>query len=140
VGASDENGNRASFSQYGNGVDIFAPGTNIYSTWVNNGYNSIPGTSMASPIVAGIAGLLKAVKPNLSALEIESLLKSSATSMGDTSSYGAGRVNACKAIAAALGNNPVEYCDNLNTTPPNPPTPPSQFSCIGTFANTTICS
>jgi subtilisin family serine protease len=41
------------FSNFGNSVDIMAPGENIFSTWLNNGFNSIDGTSMATPIVAG---------------------------------------------------------------------------------------
>ena len=51
----------ADFSNYGAGVDIAAPGVCIYSTWLNNGYNTISGTSMASPHVAGAAALYIAV-------------------------------------------------------------------------------
>ena len=55
VGATDINDNRASFSNWGNCVDIFAPGVNIKSTWNDGGTNIISGTSMASPHVAGVA-------------------------------------------------------------------------------------
>ena len=55
VGASDINDQRASFSNYGNCVDIFAPGVNIKSTWNDGGTNVISGTSMACPHVAGAA-------------------------------------------------------------------------------------
>jgi len=55
----------ASFSNYGDAVDLGAPGVNIYSTWKSGGYNTISGTSMASPHVAGVAALY--IKNNLNA-------------------------------------------------------------------------
>ncbi|KAI9293619.1 putative subtilisin-like protease precursor [Neoconidiobolus thromboides FSU 785] len=55
VGASDINDNKASFSNYGQCVDIIAPGVNVLSTWNNGGTNTISGTSMATPHVAGLA-------------------------------------------------------------------------------------
>jgi subtilisin family serine protease len=58
VGASDINDNVASFSNYGSLVDIFAPGVNILSTWRTGGTNTISGTSMASPHIAGLGAYL----------------------------------------------------------------------------------
>ena len=66
VAATDHNDNRASFSCYGaESVDLGAPGASIYSTKPNNTYGSLSGTSMATPHVAGAAGLIKAQYPSL---------------------------------------------------------------------------
>ncbi|KAI9293869.1 putative subtilisin-like protease precursor [Neoconidiobolus thromboides FSU 785] len=58
VAASDINDNFASFSNYGQCVSVIAPGVNILSTWNNGGTNTISGTSMATPHVAGLAAYL----------------------------------------------------------------------------------
>ncbi|KAG5964517.1 Cuticle-degrading protease [Claviceps arundinis] len=58
VGATDINDNRSTFSNYGSVVDIFAPGTNILSTWIGGTTRSISGTSMATPHIAGLAAYL----------------------------------------------------------------------------------
>ncbi len=71
VGALDPNyGSEmvASYSNYGAiNVDVFAPGTDIYSTIPNNKYEFMPGTSMAAPAVAGVAALVRSQYPSLSA-------------------------------------------------------------------------
>jgi subtilisin family serine protease len=58
VGATDNADTRASFSNHGALVDLFAPGVDITSAWLNGGVNTISGTSMATPHVAGAAALL----------------------------------------------------------------------------------
>jgi len=62
------------FSNYGHDVDIMAPGVGIYSTYENGGYASSSGTSMATPHVAGAAGLLLAADPSLTPLEVRAAL------------------------------------------------------------------
>jgi subtilisin family serine protease len=59
VAASDRTDLKASFSNYGSCVEVYAPGVSITSTWLNGGTNTISGTSMASPHVAGVAALYK---------------------------------------------------------------------------------
>ncbi len=58
VGATNSDDSHARYSEYGNWVDIVAPGTGIYSTYKNSSYATFSGTSMATPFVAGVAGLL----------------------------------------------------------------------------------
>ncbi len=74
----------ASFSNYGRvGVDVFAPGNQIYSTLpIGNAYGFLDGTSMASPVVAGLAGLLRSYFPKLTAEQIKQAINSGATRLG----------------------------------------------------------
>lgn len=58
VGAIDENGNLADFSSHGSEISVVAPGVNIYSTYLNNQFAVLRGTSQASPFIAGICALL----------------------------------------------------------------------------------
>ena len=75
VGSIDFNGSRSEFSNYGkNSVDIYAPGENIYSTYTNNTYAYMSGTSMAAPHVTGVAALLLSKNPTLSAAELKQLI------------------------------------------------------------------
>lgn len=68
----------SSFSNYGKiNVDIFAPGGEIYSTYPENTYKSIGGTSMASPAVAGIAALIRSYYPKLTAPQVKKIIMDS---------------------------------------------------------------
>ncbi len=71
----------ASYSNYGAiNVDIFAPGTDIYSTIPHNKYEFMPGTSMASPAVAGVAALVRSQYPSLSAPQVKKIILESGLS------------------------------------------------------------
>lgn len=114
VGNTTETDTRNTSSNYGSIVKIAAPGTNIASTYINNQYQYMTGTSQASPHVAGAAALLLSLKPNLSANQVERCLIDNADPIQTDQPIGP-RLNVSKALSA---------CANLPTTPTNgPPTP-----------------
>lgn len=86
VGASSDplaepgfNSYTASFSNYGKDeVDVFAPGTRIYSTVPGSKYENLQGTSMAAPVVTGVAALILEFYPNLSAQQVKYCIEKSA--------------------------------------------------------------
>ena len=83
VGASDKTVAHlaADFSNYGDKtVDIFAPGVDVYATVLNNEYGPLSGTSMASPVTAGVAAALLSYFPNLTAQEVKEILIASGVS------------------------------------------------------------
>lgn len=104
VAALDRRDQLASFSNYGaKNVHIAAPGREILSTWLGNKYEEHSGTSMATPFVAGVAGLVLSVEPNLSVKELRERLLSSVDALdalqGKVSS--GGRINAARAVGAS---------------------------------------
>ena len=115
VGATDSSNQRADFSNYGSRLDLVAPGVSVLSTYPGNRYQSMSGTSMSSPIVAGGACLMLAAFPGYAGKpdDVAGKLTSTATDLGcagfDTA-YGYGKLN----LAAALGGS---------VTPPPTPTP-----------------
>jgi len=101
VAAIDNQGQLASFSNYGKkSVHLAAPGVNIYSSVLGNGYDSWSGTSMATPHVSGVAALLASHEPNLTDLELKERLmgtvKPLASLRGKVAT--AGMVNAYNAL------------------------------------------
>ncbi|WP_229073709.1 S8 family peptidase [Actinoplanes sp. DH11] len=81
VGATTSTDARASYSNYGSCLDIFAPGSSITSAWYNSNTatNTISGTSMASPHVAGVAALVLSRNPSFSPAQVASSLIGSST-------------------------------------------------------------
>ncbi|OEV31048.1 serine protease [Streptomyces nanshensis] len=81
VGATDNADARASFSNYGTCVDLFAPGVDVTSAWIDDdsATSTISGTSMASPHTAGVAALYLADHPDASPSEVRDALVNNAT-------------------------------------------------------------
>ena len=72
----------AEYSNYGkNTVDVFAPGSQIYSTYPEDSYEFASGTSMAAPLVAGVAALIFSQYPKLSAAQVKHILITSGVSI-----------------------------------------------------------
>jgi len=115
VASVDNNNQLASFSNYGNCVDLIAPGVGIFSTLDKN--DSLPkynreyggywsGTSVSAPQVVGVAALVKALKPELSLMELRDLLLNNADNIDNKNwlyvgKMGHGKLNGYKVLAAA---------------------------------------
>merc|ERR1712113_826854 len=100
VAAIDSNKNKASFSQFNDQVEISAPGVGVKSSLPNDKYASWSGTSMATPHVAGVAGLLWMYFPECKNYQIRNVLAATAMDLGDggcDTKYGHGLVQAKKA-------------------------------------------
>lgn len=115
VASTTTNDQKSSFSNYGTWIDISAPGSAIYSTYVGTGitatYQRIQGTSMASPFVAGMIGLMLSYNPNLTPTQVYNCLYSTAEPTSNfVGQMGAGRFNAKAAmecVASTLQQAPV---------------------------------
>jgi hypothetical protein len=110
VAATDGNDVRASWSSYGTYIAMAAPGAGIWSTTLGGGYGAVSGTSFSSPITAGVVALMMSAAPSLLNSKIESLLFSTAVDLGAAGRdpyYGYGRVDAARAVQAAVAAVPV---------------------------------
>lgn len=109
VSAVDYNGNIATFSNYGEYIDIAAPGVNIPSTYFNKQYAALSGTSMAAPHVAGLAALIKSANPDLKSSQIIRIIKNSAIDLGEQGkdiNFGNGLIDVNSALQAASKERP----------------------------------
>ncbi|MCB0037519.1 MAG: S8 family serine peptidase [Anaerolineales bacterium] len=113
---------RADYANYGDWVDVAAPGNHLNSTYPNNGVAWWDGTSMAAPLVAGQAAVLRSVNPNLTPAEIAQLITGTATSLDSNNNnyagmLGSGRINMSLSLdyihANMLPNttNPLQGCN-----------------------------
>ncbi|HTL80875.1 MAG TPA: S8 family serine peptidase, partial [Bacteroidia bacterium] len=101
VGATESDDSKAFYSNYGSWIDVMAPGSSIYSTLPDGGntYGSASGTSMATPLTAGVAGLILSALPGSSPAQVETALKNGCENIDAVNpSYagllGSGRINA----------------------------------------------
>lgn len=104
VSGTTWNDELASFSVTGNDIDLAAPASDIRTTNLSGTYSRASGTSVAAPIVSGVAALVLSVNPNLSGQDVQNILKQSADDLGPNgwdTNYGWGRVNAAKAVELA---------------------------------------
>jgi len=125
VASSTKSDVRSSFSNWGNLIDVVAPGSSIYASYTNNGnvgYSSLNGTSMATPHVAGVWAALRSRVPTATVTQIENALKS--TGLGISSvGYTKPRVRVDLALAQLLGTPPPTNNDNFaNRVTITPPT------------------
>ncbi len=128
----------AYYSSHGNWLSVAAPGGDmsetflggILSTYPESGYAWWSGTSMATPHVSGLAGLLFAQDPTRSNAEVRSIIEATVDDLGDAgfdSLYGYGRINAYAAI-------------QYGVTPPPPPPPPTGEVTVASIALNTIAA
>ena len=111
VGATTSSDARASYSNYGSCLDIFAPGSSITSAWHTSASatNTISGTSMASPHVAGAAALHLAANPTASPAQVASALTGKATT-GVVTNAGSGSPNRLLFTGPATTPTPPTSC------------------------------
>lgn len=127
VASTTTNDAKSGFSNYGSWIDIAAPGSAIRSTYIGNNFSAtyadLQGTSMASPLVAGLCGLIKSVNTQMTQTQIENCLLSTAENINSVNGnfigqLGAGRINAHQAVLCAqttLNAPPVAVINSDNT-------------------------
>lgn len=103
VGSTTNRDIRSPFSNYGKHISVAAPGSDILSTVPGGGYEVLSGTSMATPHVSGLAALVKAAFPALSATELRARIERNTDDLGADGFdkyFGIGRINARRAVSA----------------------------------------
>ncbi|MET3696767.1 subtilisin family serine protease [Bacillus oleivorans] len=121
VGAINDKKELAEFSSYGPSVDLVAPGEAVYAPLYDyekgSTYAKLDGTSMASPVVAGVASLLLSKYPNLTPLQVEYILEKTATDLGDKGfdvKYANGLVNPVAALQFDIKKIPALSASEYN--------------------------
>ncbi|NBG88869.1 S8 family serine peptidase [Isachenkonia alkalipeptolytica] len=114
VGSVNPQGIRSVFSNYGEGLDVMAPGEGIYSTVLQGKYEFNSGTSMAAPQISGVVGLVKSMEPDLTPGEIRNLLRDH-TTRGEGYNeldYGQGILDSYSALRTLRPHEPTEESEN----------------------------
>ena len=107
VGATASDGSKASFSNFGPELDLAAPGDSILSTYLDNTYRVLSGTSMATPHVSALAALIWSLRPDLTRAQVIDIMTSTADDLnaadypGQDDYLGAGEINEAAALAKA---------------------------------------
>ena len=105
---------KSSFSNYGYSVDVSAPGETIYSTWMPNTYTYLSGTSMSTPLVSGLAAVVKSYYPNLTPIQVGEQIRVNCDNIDSENPFyvmqlGGGRINAFKALVNAKSKSVRAY-------------------------------
>ena len=117
IGSTTSSDARSSFSSYGAWVDLSAPGSLIYSTYLNDSYATFSGTSMAAPLAAGVAGLVLSKNTTFTNEQVRTILKSSVNNFSSSQYQGTGRINAFNALVnSSLIINLNSDIDYINTS------------------------
>ena len=112
VGASGQNDQRASFSNYGDWVDLMAPGVNILSLSYYGGMRTWQGTSMACPHVSGACALMLSVNPYLTPDEVRQIVMSSGDTIASGICRSNARVNLFKAVSSVISSTGAVHFDS----------------------------
>ncbi len=116
VSGTDSADHLASFSSYGLAIDLAAPAKDIYTTTRGGTYAVVSGNSYASPMVAGVIALAWGLDPGLPAWRMQQVLLAACDPLGDSNRFGAGRLNAARAVRATCradfnGDGTVDFFD-----------------------------
>ncbi len=101
VAATNSLDHKASFSNYGSWIDVSAPGVDIYSTMYGDTYDSWSGTSMSTPHVSGLAGLVISENPVLTNEEVKMVIRNTTDPIDSSKPLGTGRINVYRALLVA---------------------------------------
>jgi thermitase len=118
VSATDNYDKPASFTNFGNWIDVAAPGVSIRTTMLGGGYGNWNGTSFATPQVAGLAALIFSANANLTNAQVVDIIKKNADDLGSAGFdpyYGSGRINAQRALLA-VGSVPSRFASISSPT------------------------
>ncbi|KAL7750106.1 hypothetical protein RI367_004621 [Sorochytrium milnesiophthora] len=124
VGATDNTDTRASFSDFGSCVTVFAPGVDITAGWNDGNSQTISGTSMATPHVVGVAALYLGENGNLTPAQVKSLIQSSATKNVVKDPQNSANLLVFNVAGSGTNPNPPPPTKTPTHTPTHTPKPP----------------